>query len=443
MQQVDLIINADWIIPVEPHGSILTDHALVIHNGRIEALAPQAEARGRFSATSVVDRPNHALLPGLINSHTHAAMTLFRGLADDMPLSQWLGDHVWPAEERWASAEFVRDGSALAMCEMLRGGTTCFQDMYFFPDVVAEVAAEHNIRAVVGMIVLETPTVWAADAAEYIDKGLAVHDRFRGNPLIHATFAPHAPYTVEDDSFERIRILADELDTHVHMHLHETAEEVDTALRRDRRRPLRRLDDLGLVTAQLTAVHMTQLDDAELELVAERGVNVVHCPESNLKLASGYCPVDRLLKADVNVALGTDGAASNNDLDMLGEMRSAALLAKGATGNAAAVAAEDALRMATLGGARAVGLADEIGSLEPGKSADIIAIDFRVPSCQPVHHPVSQIVYSASRDQVADVWVAGTAVVRERRLLTGDEDAAMLRAAAWQRRIAETDEARA
>jgi len=378
------------------------------------------------------------LLPGLVNAHTHAAMTLFRGLADDMPLSQWLGKHVWPAEARWASAEFVRDGTDLAICEMLRGGTTCFQDMYFFPDVVGQAAAERNIRAVVGMIVLEAPTVWADNAEQYIDKGLAVHDRFRGNPLIRATFAPHAPYTVENETFERIRVLADELDAHVHMHVHETADEVAAALRADQRRPLRRLDELGLVTSQLTAVHMTQLDPEEIDLIAERGANVVHCPESNLKLASGFCPVHQLLQAGVNVGLGTDGAASNNDLDMLGEMRSAALLAKGVTGNAAAVSAEEALEMATLGGARAIGLADEIGSLEPGKAADVISIDFGVPSCQPVHHAISQIVYSASRDQVTDAWVAGTPTLLARQLLISDEAEIMQRAAAWQRRIATT-----
>lgn len=440
MEQVDLIINADWIVPVEPRGAVYTGHSLVIDAGRIAALAPTDDIRAAYAANTTLDRPGHVLLPGLVNAHTHAAMTLFRGMSDDMPLNEWLGEHIWPAEARWGSAEFVRDGTELAICEMLRGGTTCFQDMYFFPDVVGQVAVERNIRAAVGMIVLETPTVWAQSAAEYIDKGLAVHDRFRGNSLIHATFAPHAPYTVENGTFERIRVLADELDTHVHMHVHETADEVATAVREEHQRPLRRLDDLGLVTSLLTAVHMTQLDDAEIELIAERGASVVHCPESNLKLASGFCPVQRLRQAGINVGLGTDGAASNNDLDMFGEMRMAALLAKGVAEDATAVSAEDALEMATLGGARAIGLADEIGSLLPGKAADIISVDFRVPSCQPVYHPISQVVYSAARNQVADVWVAGRAVVAEGRLLDCDEAGIMERASAWQRRVAETDE---
>jgi 5-methylthioadenosine/S-adenosylhomocysteine deaminase len=440
MEQVDLIINADWIVPVEPRGTVYTDHSIAVADGRIRALGPADEVRARFSADMAIDRPNHVLLPGLINAHTHAAMTLFRGIADDLPLEQWLGNHIWPAEARWASAEFVRDGTELAICEMLLGGTTCFQDMYFFPDVVAQAAMERNIRAVVGMIVLESPTVWAQDAAEYIDKGLAVHDRFRGSRLVHATFAPHAPYTVDDETFERIRMLADELDTHIHMHVHETADEVAVAARDLDQRPLRRLDGLGLVTSQLAAVHMTQLNDQEIELIAERGASVIHCPESNLKLASGFCPVARLLDEGINVALGTDGAASNNDLDMLGEMRTAALVAKGVSKDAAAVPAEQALEMATLAGARAIGLADEIGSLVPGKSADMIAVDLGAPSCQPVHHPISQVVYSASRDQVADVWVAGTHVVSDGALRTDDRDDIVGRAAAWQKRLAETND---
>ncbi|MFW2403753.1 MAG: TRZ/ATZ family hydrolase [Gammaproteobacteria bacterium] len=439
MEQVDLIISADWIIPVEPRGAVYTNHAIAIKAGHIVALAPSSEIGARFSAKTSISRPGHALIPGLVNAHTHAAMSLFRGIADDLPLEKWLGEHIWPAEARWASAEFVRDGTELAICEMLRGGTTCFQDMYFFPDVVAQAAVERNIRAVVGMIVLEVPTAWAQNAAEYIDKGLAVHDRFRGSSLVHSTFAPHAPYTVTNETFERIRMLADELDTHIHMHVHETASEVDDALREHRQRPLQRLDERGLVTSQLAAVHMTQLQDVEIELLAERGASVIHCPESNLKLASGFCPVDRLMKAGVNVALGTDGAASNNDLDLFGEMRTAALLAKGVANDASAVTAEQALEMATLGGARAIGLADEIGSLKPGKSADIVALDFGVPACQPVHHPISQVVYSASREQVADVWVAGNAVVNGGELLAADQGEIIERASAWQKRLAETD----
>ena len=439
MEQVDLVIQACWIIPVEPRGAVLDHHAIAIRDGRIVALMPAADIAARFAANRTVDRPHHILLPGLINAHTHAAMTLFRGMADDISLERWLGEHIWPAEGRWASPDFVRDGSNLAVIEMLRGGTTCFQDMYYFPDVVAQTAVEHKIRAVVGMIVIDMPTTWAADTDEYFTKGIAVHDQYKSHPLVSTTFAPHAPYTIGDDTCERLRMLANELDTPIHMHVHETNEEIQTAIQKHGRRPLQRIDDLGLVNSLLTAVHMTQLLDDEITLLAERGVSVVHCPESNLKLASGFCPTARLLEAGVNVALGTDGAASNNDLDMFGEMRSAALLGKGVAGDAAALTAEDALAMATINGARAVGLGDEIGSLEPGKIADMICVDVNEPATQPVHHPISQLVYSMSRDQVADVWVGGEQLLEGRRLIKIDQAEILERAAAWQKRLAATD----
>jgi len=440
MEQVDLVIQARWIIPVEPPGTVLDHHAVVIRNGRILALMPSADVAARFTATRTVARPHHIVLPGLVNAHTHGAMTLFRGMADDMPLERWLGEHIWPAEGRWASPDFVRDGSDLAIIEMLRGGTTCFQDMYYFPDVVARTAVEHNIRAVVGMIVIDMPTAWADTTDEYFAKGIAVHDQYKTHPLVSTTFAPHAPYTIGDEACERLRMLASELDTPIHMHVHETRDEIRTALEKHGQRPLQRLDALGLVNSLLTTVHMTQLLDEEITLLAERGVSVVHCPESNLKLASGFCPTARLLEAGVNVALGTDGAASNNDLDMFGEMRSAALLGKGVAGDAAALCAEDTLAMATINGARAMGLGDEIGSLAAEKYADIICVDVSDPATQPVHHPISLLVYSASRDQVSDVWVGGEPVLENRQLIRVDQAEILERAAAWQKRLAETDQ---
>lgn len=439
MEQADLIINARWTVPVEPAGAVLEDHALVIRDGRIASLLPQVKARETFACPNIIDRPRHVLIPGLINAHTHAAMTLFRGMADDIPLDQWLSDHIWPAEARWASIEFVRDGTELALLEMIKGGTTCFQDMYFFPDVVAQAAVERRIRAVVGMIVIDMPTIWAQTTEEYFSKGLAVHDQFAGNPLIRTTFAPHAPYTVGDATLEHMRTLADELDTPIHTHLHETAAEVQTAIEKHGHRPLERLDRLRLVNSSLIAVHMTQLTETEIELLAERGVSVVHCPESNLKLASGFCPVQTLQAAGVNVALGTDGAGSNNDLDMFGEMRTAALLAKGISGDASAMPAEETLAMATINGARALGLDGEIGSLTVGKAADIVCVDLSSPACQPVHHPISQLVYSAGRDQVCDVWIGGEPVLADRRLSTDNEADILERAAAWQRRLSEQE----
>ena len=439
MDKVDLIVYARWIVPVEPRGQVLEHHAVVIDAGQIKAIVPRAEANDGYTADQQIERSGHVLMPGLINAHTHAAMTLFRGMADDMPLQEWLERHIWPAEARWAGIDFVRDGSELAIVEMIRSGTTCFQDMYFFPDVVAQAAVERKMRAMVGMIFIDQPTVWARDSEEYFAKGLAVHDQYLNNALVQTNFAPHAPYTVGDDAFERMRVLADELDVQIHIHLHETKTEVEASIDTCGKRPIERMDDLGLLSTSLNAVHMTQLTDREIQLLAERGVSVVHCPQSNLKLASGFCPVARLLAAGVNVALGTDGAGSNNDLDMFSEMRTAALLAKGVAEDAAVVSAEDALAMATINGARALGLAHRIGSLEVGKSADMIAVDLSDPASQPVYHPISQLVYSVSRDQVSDVWVAGESLYAEGHLSRDNQAEILERAVAWQQRLAESN----
>jgi len=326
MPHADLVIAPRWLLPVEPAETVLEDHALAVSNGRIAAVLPAARARTEFPAAEWLERPRHALMPGFVNAHTHAAMNLLRGYADDMPLGEWLGEHIWPAEQRWVNREFVRDGVDLAVTEMIRGGTTCFQDMYMFPDEVGAVAAERGVRAIVSMIVIEVPTAWAQNIDEYLDKGLAVHDRYKDHPLVGTAFGPHAPYTVSDDSLRRVLTLADQTETAVQMHVQETAQEVAEAEQKTGMRPLQRLESLGALTPQLNAVHMTQLTASEIAMLAERGVHVIHCPESNMKLASGACPVGELLNAGVNVALGTDGAASNNDLDMFGEMRSAALL---------------------------------------------------------------------------------------------------------------------
>jgi 5-methylthioadenosine/S-adenosylhomocysteine deaminase len=438
LPQPDFILAARWIVPVEPPGLVLDDHAVVIGDGRILAIQPAAQARLNHPETPVIERPGHVLMPGLVNAHTHLAMTLFRGLGSDQPLDQWLGEHVWPAEQRWVSPEFVRDGTRLAILEMVRGGTTCCSDMYYFPDVAAGLAVEHRFRMAVGMIVMDRPTAWAADSDEYIAKGLALHDQYRGHPLVHATFAPHAPYSVTDGSLARVRLLADELGVPVHMHLHETGAEIHDSLRDHGQRPLARLQRLGLVSPQLIAVHMTHLLPEEIELAATSGLSVVHCAESNLKLASGLCQVQRLAAAGVPVALGTDGAASNNDLDMLGEMRTAALLAKGVSGDPRAFPAAAAITAATLGGARALGLADDIGSLVPGKMADMICIDLSDPATQPVHDILAQIVYAASRSQVTDSWIAGEQVMDEGRVTCMPVDDTLARAAAWRERLAET-----
>jgi 5-methylthioadenosine/S-adenosylhomocysteine deaminase len=412
---------------------------VAVRQGRIVDLLPGADAAARYSADQVIERPSHLLIPGLVNAHTHAAMTLLRGLADDIPLMQWLQEHIWPAEQRWMSAEFVEHGTELAMAEMLLGGTTTFNDMYFFPEVVARSAARIGMRVCVGMILIKFPTVWAGDMAEYLRKGLALRDEYKGHPLVTAAFAPHAPYTVDDEYLVKIRRLADELEVPVHSHVHETADEVMGSVVESGERPLDRLDRLGLVSPMLMAVHMTQLEDTEVARLAEVGASVVHCPESNLKLASGFCPVAKLLDAGVNVCLGTDGAASNNDLDMIGEMRSAALLAKGVAGRADAVTAEQVLAMATINGARALGLAEETGSIEVGKWADLCCVDLGLPATTPVYEPVAQLVYAATRDQVSDVWVAGRPMVADGRLTPIDAPAVTRRAEDWRGRIAGAD----
>ncbi len=428
-------LHARWVIPVEPADTVLDHHTVVIEDSLITAIVPTAEWRNTGEHVDEIHLPEHALIPGLVNAHTHAAMSLFRGMADDRPLMDWLENHIWPAEARAINREFVRDGTRLAAAEMLLGGTTCFNDMYFFGDEAASAAIEAGIRAVIGMIVIGFPSAWAADVDEYFRKGQAVHDKFRDHPLITSAFAPHAPYTVDDHALRRIATLAEELDLPVHMHVQETRDEVERAIAVSGVRPLRRLQGLGLVTPRLLAVHMTCLDADELDLLAVVGTTVVHCPESNLKLASGFCPVAELLARGVNVACGTDGAASNNDLDMLGEIRTASLLAKGVAGDPCALPAAQALRMATYNGALALGLERSIGSLEVGKQADIVAIDLGELRARPVYDPVSQIIYSGHRDQITQVWVGGRRVVRDRQLTTLDLKDLRLSTEAWGERI--------
>ncbi|MCW8828849.1 MAG: TRZ/ATZ family hydrolase [Gammaproteobacteria bacterium] len=437
MKTVDTLIHAGWIVPVEPESVVLEQHSIAIQDGHILDLLPTAEARDRYQAEHEFDKPGHLLMPGLINAHTHAAMSLMRGLTDDLPLMRWLSEHIWPAEGKWVSPEFVRDGSRLAMAEMLRGGTTCFNDMYFFPDEVARLAEQTGMRAVVGLIVIDFPTAWAQDSDEYIHKGFAVHDQVKHSPLVTTAFAPHGPYTVSDEPLQKIVMYAEELDIPVHMHVHETAHEVTEGIQQHGKRPLSRLAELGLVSPRLLAVHMTQLDEDEIAIHADANAHVVHCPESNLKLASGFCPVQRLLDAGVNVALGTDGAASNNDLDMFGEMRTAALLAKGVAGDASALPAYRALEMATINGARALGLDAVCGSLVAGKAADIVAVKMDDLETQPLYHAISQLVYATARDKVSDVWVAGRHLLKDSQLTTLDEAAILDTARRWQNRLIE------
>ncbi|MCP4430950.1 MAG: TRZ/ATZ family hydrolase [Gammaproteobacteria bacterium] len=432
------ILLPGWIITVNQAFEILQNTAIVIEQDRIIQLLPAEEiySLSYYAEAEIFELATHVVMPGLVNAHTHASMSLFRGLGNDLPLMEWLNQHIWPAEGQWVNAQFIRDGLKLAAAEMIQSGTTCFNDMYFYPDVVAHEVQQTGIRAVVGLIVLDFPTVWARDSQEYISKAIAVFDEMKSLPLVTAALAPHAPYTVSDQPLKEVAMYSSELELPVHMHIHETAFEVAEAEKNSGMRPLQRLDQLNLLNPNLVAVHMTELNAFEIERVAEAGVNVVHCPESNLKLASGICPVADLQSNAVNVCLGTDGAASNNDLDMFGEMRTAALLAKGTSGDARACDSRQAIEMATINGAKALGLADETGSIEVSKQADIIALDMSSLNTQPLYDVASQVVYACNSRQVTHVWVAGECLYNDSQFTTIDKDQLCQLVNQWQAKIA-------
>ena len=434
---VDLLIHAGWVVPVVPEGTVLSCASIAISGGRIRAILPRDEAAS-LRADTVVNLPGHVVLPGLINSHGHAAMSLLRGYADDQPLMPWLEEHIWPAEAAHVSEAFVHDGVELAIAEMLRSGTTTFSDMYFFPNVAAQLAQDIGMRCQLSFPIFDFPTVWARDADEYISKGLALRDDYKHSDLVSVVFGPHAPYTVSEPNLVKVATLAAELDVAVHIHLHETAGEVLQAVEQNGERPLDTLHRLGLLGPRTQCVHMTDLGEQDISLLATTGAHVVHCPQSNMKLASGTCPVQRLLDAGVNVALGTDSAASNNDLNLFGEMQAAALLAKLHGADATALPAARALTLATLGGARALGIDDQVGSLETGKQADIIAVDLSQPETQPLYHPLSQLVYACNGSQVSHSWIAGREVMADRQLHGIDSAALAARLQDWQQRIAAT-----
>jgi 5-methylthioadenosine/S-adenosylhomocysteine deaminase len=431
----DLIIEAGWVVPVQPHGVVLENYAVVVSGDVIIDLLPASESAKKYSAKKTVSRPEAVLLPGLVNAHTHNPMTLMRGVADDLPLMPWLQEHIWPIEGAIMGPEYVSDGVELAIAEMIRGGTTATNDNYFFPDAQAATYNKHGFRALVGLPIIDFPSAWAKSHAEYFDKACEVHDNYRRDALVRTAFAPHAPYTVCNDNFDRIRVLSDQLDIPVHCHVHETAHEVEESIKLHGMRPIARLDRLGLWNDRMIAVHMTQLTDAEIALCADRGVSVVHCPQSNMKLASGFAPVEKLRRAGVNLAVGTDGCASNNDLDMFDEIRTAALLAKAVASDATALNAASALHVATLGGAKAIGMADLIGSIEIGKQADLVCVDMCSIETQPMYNVISQLVYSCGRQQVSDVWIAGVAKLEQGQLLSMDSIALKQKAKHWHQRI--------
>ena len=438
MEHVDTLIAARWVVPVEPAGRVLDHHAVAIRQGRIVAIEPEKTARERFTADQVIERPGHVLLPGLVNAHTHAAMSLLRGAAEGAALDAWLRNEVWPLEQRWIDAEYVRDGTELAIADMLTSGTTCFADMHLFPEIVAQTASSARIRACIGLPVVDAPTAWADSVDEYLSKGLQLFDEYRNDPLITTALAPYTAASVSDATLQRVRRAADELELPMTVHVNESPGEA----MRDGERTLARLERLGLLSPLLCAVHMVHLNEDDLDLASRGGINVVHCPQSNLKLGNGVAPIRSLRARGVNIALGTDGAASNNDLSLLDEMRTAALLERGVItwqlDGSAPMTAHDWLRAATLSGAQALGLGDAIGSLLPGKWADLCCIDLARPHSQPVYDPVVPVVHSVSRDQVTDVWVAGRRLVADGRLTQLDTEGLLHRVQGWQARIAAT-----
>lgn len=431
---VDLLIEARWVVPVAPRGLVLEHAAVAIEAGRIVAVLPITEARERFNPGQVVSLPDQALIPGLINLHTHAAMSLMRGLADDVPLMSWLNDHIWPAESHVLSDRFVHDGTLLASVEMLRSGVTCFNDMYFYPQAAGEAVNLAGIRACLGLVALEFASPYAADADDYLNKGLAARDVLRGHERITTCLAPHAPYTISDRTFSKILTYAEQLELNIHLHLHETRDEIAQSETQYGLRPVARLAQLGLLGPNLLAAHCVHLIEGEIETLATRGCHVVHCPGSNLKLGSGIAPVGRMLEAGINVGVGSDGAASNNRLDIWSEMRLAALLAK-AAGDASSLPAWQVLEMATINAARALALEDNIGSIEAGKWADLVAVDFSGPEMQPCFDPVSHLVYVAGREQVSHTWVGGELRYQRGVHQSVDQDEIKEIAALWQGKL--------
>lgn len=436
-QPIQKIISANWIIPMTQDNHWLENHAILLGENTIIDIISIEQCERDYPDITIEHYPDHVLMPGFVNSHCHAAMNLLRGVSDDLPLKAWLETAIWPIETRFVDDKFVYQGVQHAIAEMLLSGTTCFQDMYFMPDQTAKAAQEIGIRASIGMVVIDFKTNWATDAQNCIDKGLDVFDQFKHSNVTTFNFAPHAPYTVSQKTLEKIGMLSNELNLPLQIHLHETAFEVESFQRENGERPLSRLKEMGLLSPLLNAVHMTQLNAEEISWLAESGSHVIHCPQSNMKLASGICPVAKLQKANVNVAIGTDGAASNNDLDMIDEMRTASLLAKLDSVDPTSLSAYQTLYSATMGGAKALGLQEKIGTIETGKLADIIAIDLNQINTQPVYNPISQIVYSSSQSQITNVWVNGKQLLKNRELTTINTSLILKNAKHWQQKISQ------
>lgn len=432
MQLIDHIAHAKWIWTGEKNQPSLENHAVLVDKGKILKIMPSADVQTQYHARQVDEYPYHILLPGLVNAHTHLGMNYFRGLGCDLELMNWLNTCIWPAEKKWLSHDFIHEVALFAMAEMIRSGTTCFNDMFYFPEATAEAAKIAGLRAFISIHVIDFPTAWTANTDESLEKGLAFYQQYKDEPLVGITLAPHAPYTVTDDSFRRVLELVQSLGLKMNVHLHETQAEIAQSLEQYQKRPIKRLYDLGCLSSDVIAIHMAQLNDEDLDIISMTQPSIVNCPESNMKLASGICPVSTLQARGLNVALGTDSVASNNDLNMLHEMRTATLMAKVATRDPVCLNTHDTYAMGSLNGAKALGISHITGTLESGKAADFIAMDLDAIETLPVHDPLVQVIYSSGRHQVTDVWVAGKQLMKNRELLTLDEEALRAKARAWR-----------
>lgn len=434
---VQTMIHAGYVMPMTENRVVLTNHAILINEGRITAIIDPAQCTD-VTANVVYDLPDHIVLPGFVNAHTHAPMNLLRGLGADLPLMQWLQTKIWPAEGKLMSPAFCHDGALLAGEEMLASGVTCANDHYFFSADVARGLTKAGMKCSVSAIIIGFPSAMAADDAAYLRCAQELFEEFADNRCVRVTVGPHAPYTVSDTMLLAARDLSEKYNARIHMHVDETQTEIEDSLKQYGMRPIERLHKLGLLNNRFISVHTVHPDDKEIELLAQSGASIVHCPCSNLKLASGFSPVSRMMQAGINLAIGTDGVASNDKLDMLGETRLAAMLGKTVANDTTAMKVTDLLYAATMGGAKALGWDDRIGSIEAGKDADLIAVDLEATDCIPVSDAASQLLYSAGREDITHVWVDGKLVVKKQQsveLRSLSREKLQNLAKTWQNRI--------
>ncbi len=435
MQNVDYIISADYILPMDENLTLIREGAVAVKDTRISDVGPSKEIFQKYTSGAVINGKGKVVFPGLINTHTHAAMVYFRGIADDQPLKEWLENHIWPAENTWLSPEFISDAIGLACLEMLKGGVTAYNDMYFYEDAAAGTTKRIGMRAVLGAGILDFPTKSAHTTDEYFLNAESFIKDWKGDNLITPCIAPHALYTCGPETLKRARRIADTYDIPIHIHLSETRWEMEEIRNRYSMMPVVYLESLGFLDERVLAAHCVWLTDHEIEILSERNTGVSHCVESNLKLASGIAPVVKMLKAGVKVTFGSDGAASNNDLNILSEMSTAAKLHKAVSEDPTALDAKTALLMATRWGAEVLGLGKVTGSIQAGKAADLVMAELDRPHLVPIYNIYSHIVYAMRPSDIEMVMVDGKVVVNGGRLTTSDESEILQKARHWSEKI--------